>query len=302
MNRIATIPLQTTMSDAIRNTQGKLANLQRQLSTGKKAHDLASLGGETARNLSARSLVSRQEAQLGAAQRVETSMKLYDSHLTQMDDVTTKLRNDILHAIGTGQADGLQEGLEAAFDQLRASLNASEAGLPMFGGAQAGAEPFKPKSLADTAGMATADAFANDNVRRSARVGEGLDMEYGVLADEVGSKLFEAFRTLAEAGPINADPSDAELAALETALSQFDGALEDVRAANAANGRRQLQAEQVTKRAEERMLVLQDVIGKNEDADLGEVAMELSQQQTRLEASYSVFARVANLNLGDFLR
>lgn len=302
MNRIATVPLQTTMSSSIGKTQVRLSELQQQLASGKKATDLASLGSETGRNLSARSLVSRQEAQLAVSKRVETSLQLYESHITQMDDVTSQLRTDILRAVGTEQGAGLQDAAEAAFDQIRAALNATEAGIPMFGGAQDGAHPFVPKSLAETAGMDAQDAFTNDDVRRQARVAEGLDLEYGVLADEVGSKLFEAFKTIAEAGPIGSELTAAQKTALTDALDQMDGAIGDIRDANSANGRRQAQAEQVTRRAEDRMLVLKQVISNNEDADLGDVAMELSQVQTRLEASYSVFARLANLNLGDYLR
>ena len=145
MTRVATIPLQRTMSDAIQRTQGRLADTQRQLSTGIRAPDFAALGAEAVRTLSARSLVSTQRAYTDTATRLGTTLAIYDANITGIDTLASTLRNDMLLAIGTGQAAGLQDALEAAFDQVRSALNASERGLPLFGGAQAG-QPFAPRS------------------------------------------------------------------------------------------------------------------------------------------------------------
>jgi len=47
--------------------------------------------------------------------------------------------------------------------------------------------------------------------------------------------------------------------------------------------------------------VLNDIIAANEDADLGQVAVDLAQQRATLEASYSVFAQLSQLNLTKYL-
>ena len=74
-----------------------------------------------------------------------------------------------------------------------------------------------------------------------------------------------------------------------------------LRAANAENGRRQSRVETLGERAEQRALVLNDIIAANEDADLGQVAVDLAQQRATLEASYSVFAQLSQLNLTKYL-
>ena len=89
---------------------------------------------------------------------------------------------------------------------------------------------------------------------------------------------------------------------LKTALGQIDTALSGVREINAGNGRRQAQVETLATRAEERALILRDVISRNEDADLGQVAIDLAQQKAMLQASYSVFAQLSELSLVNFLR
>lgn len=301
MNRVATIPLQRTMSGAIQRSQSQLAVTQAQLSTGKKATNLADLGTETVRNLSARTLLTKQEAHAAVSNHIGTTLSMYDTNITGLDTLGSDLRQEILTTIGNGKAVGLQDSVNAAFQQFRAILNASEGGIPLFGGSQT-TQPFTPKTLSETIGLDPADAFTNDDVRASARVADDLNVEYGITASTLGKDMLAAFKSLAEAGPIGETPTEAQLATLRTVLEQIDTALGGVRAVNADNGRRQAQVETLTTRAEERALLLKDIISRNEDADLGQVAMNLIQQKTTLQASYSVFGQLSELSLVNYLR
>lgn len=301
MNRIATIPGQRTLFGAINKSQQKLSETQVQMATGKKAQDFAALGSETIRNLSARTLVARQEAHGAVANRLQTTLSIYDANLGGVEESMTTLRTEMLKAVGTGRAAGLQGAIEEAFQRFRYGMNADEGGLPLFAGSQTETAPFTPSTLADTVGLTIDDAFTNDKVKASARVADGLNVEYGLVADEIGGTLFEAFRTLAEAGQIGDQPSAAQLAALNDAVGQIDAGLKTLRMANAENGRRQAQVETLATRAEDRSLILKELISKNEDADLAQVASELTQRRTALEASYTVFAQLSSLSLVKYL-
>lgn len=302
MTRVATIPLQRTMASAISRAQEQLADTQRQLSTRKKAATFADLGTEAVRNLSAHSLLARQDAQATVSKRVGTTLSLYQANLEGIDDATSDLRTSLMKAVGTGDSAGLQEAIQTAFDQFRTSLNASEGGTPLFGGSQIDQAPFSVDTLAQAATTPGASAFHNDTVRANARVADGVDISYGVGASEIGANLYEAFRTLGQAGDIGTKPTDAQMDAIKQAVAQLNTGLGDVRAINADNGRKQNQVDTLTARGEARGLVLQGVIQDNEDADLGQVAIDLAQQKTVLEASYSVFAQLSGLNLAAYLR
>lgn len=302
MTRVATIPLQRTMAGAIQRSQQMLAVTQTRLATGKKAEDLAALGTETVRNLSAHTLVAQQDAHAKVAKRLDTTLAMYDANISSIESLGAGLHQQILTTIGTGEGAGLQDAIEAAFAQFRSALNAGEGSTPLFGGAQTDSPPFKPETLADTIGLDPAGAFGNDQVRASARVADGLDVEYGLLASELGTDMLAAFRALAEAGPITDKPDATQMDALRAVLGTLDVANKAVGAVNAGNGRRQAQVETLTTRAEERALLLRDVISRNEDADLGQVAIDLAQQKTMLEASYSVFSQLSGLSLLNFLR
>lgn len=301
MTRVATIPLQRTLSGALQRSQHNLATSQMQLTTGKKAHDYSGLGLEAVRTLSARSMLAQQESYQAVGSRVGTSLTLYGANVTQIDDAMGELRSQLLNALGTGNSPGLQDQIEQAFGSLRGSLNATEAGVPLFAGAQIDEKPFIPDQLSDLVGLAPTDAFANDNVRQSSRLGDGVDVEYGIVADEVAANLIPPLRTLAEAAPFGERLTAAQKVAIEKALGELDIGLRDVRAVNAAIGQTQNQVEALQERATDRTILLTEVIGSVEDADLGKVALDISQRKTILEASYSVFSQLSGLSLVRFL-
>lgn len=301
MTRVATIPLQRTMSDAIQRAQQKLSVTQLQLASGKKATNLAALGPETVRNLTTRTLVAKQEAHGTVTTRLATTLSFYDANISGIDSAGQTLSEAIVQAVGTNRGTGLKEAINDAFSQFRISLNASQGGLPLFGGSQT-EEPFRPKNLQDTLAMAPDDAFGNDEVRVSARVSDGLDITYGVTAKELGSSMLQAFRTLASAGEIGEVPTVEQRALMTQALDELRGALAGVRDINGEVGRKQAQVETLSTRAEQRTLLLKDIIGRNEDADLGQVAINLAQEKATLQASYSVFGQLSGLSLASYLR
>lgn len=302
MSRVATIPLQRSMSAAIQQSQQKLATTQAQLATAKKAPDYASLGTEAVRNLSTHSLLARQEAYVAAANRVGTTMQIADTHIGAIDTSAMSLKQDILTAVGTGKGTGLNDAIKTAFNQFRASLNAAESGSSLFGGSQTDGPPFLPNTLADTLTTPASAAFVNDDVKSSVRLADGVDVEYGVTASDVGSGLYAAFQTLAGISPVGDPPTAAQLTTLSEAAGQIDTGLASLRAVNAENGRKQAQTETLGVRAEDRATLMRGIISGNEDADLGQVAIDLAQQKTVLQASYSVFAQLSGLSLVSYLR
>ena len=302
MSRVATVPLQLTLSNAIQRAQGALAKSQTELATQKKASDFSALGTETVRNLSAHTMLAQQSAQTAVSKGLGTTLSLYASNISNIESSASDLRQQILTAVGTGQAGGLQDAIDSAFQQFRNSLNGSEGGVPLFGGSQTSGNPFQPQNLTDVASMSASQAFTNDGVVASARVADGVDVTYGVTASGVGTDLYSAFQTLAAAGPIGNVATPAQLTALNQAMGQLDTGLSTVRAVDAENGRKQAQVDTLAERGDQRSLLLQGVISDNEDADLGQVAADLSQQQTVLQASYSVFSKLSGLSLVNYLR
>ena len=302
MTRIATIPLQQAQTAGMARATNKLNDVINQLSSGKKAPDLAGLGSDAVRSLSTRNMLARQEAQGKAASQLGTTLSLYATNIGAIDDTATSLRTALLTAAGTGDGTGLQGTITSAFQQFRNALNASDGEVSLFAGSQTQGVPFKPTTLADTVGATTATAFADDGVRASARVGDAIELTYGVSARELGGDLLQAFRTLAEAGDIGSTPTAAQKSAMTSAAEQIQKALAGVRSIDGDNGRKQALVESLGTRAQERSTLLKGVIADAEDADYAQLSTELDQQQQVLKASYSVFSQVSKLSLTDYIR
>lgn len=302
MTRVATIPLQQILSSGIQRSQANLATSQLQLSTEKKVNDFAGLGLDAVRTLSAKTMLAQQQTYKSNLSRVSTTLSLYQANLEAVDSSMGSLRDELFSAVGTGNSPGLQGMVEDAFASLRNSLNAREGGVPLFAGSQTSQDPFKAKTLGDLSGTDPAQVFGNDAVRLSARAGDGQDLQYGIGASDVGSKLIPAFQALAAAGPFGDTLTDAQKTAITNALDQLDSGITQVRSVNAANGRTQAQLDTLSTRADDRVTLLTNTIGAVEDADLGQVATDISQRQTILQASYSVFSQLNSMSLVNFLK
>lgn len=302
MTRVSTISFQHTIAAGIMHAQQLLQTSQTQLATGKKATDYAALGTDGLQNISTHSLQAQQAAYAAAASNVGTTLSLYNTSISAIDTAASTLRSQVLTAIGSGQSAGLSDSLNTAFDQVKSSLNVAVDGVALFGGSQTGVDPLKPATFSAMAGQDPATTFTNDNVKSSARLGDGVTMQYGITASDVGTNLLAAFRTLADAGPIGVTLTDAQKTALSTAVGQIDAGLSQVRAVNADNGSRQAEAETMATRAADRGDLLASAISTSEDADLGQVAIDIAQNKAVLEASYSVFSQLSSLNLGSYLK
>jgi flagellar hook-associated protein 3 FlgL len=302
MTRVATIPLQSILSSGIQRAQSQLAVSQQQLASGSKAPDYASLGTDGVRTVSAHSMLARQKAESAATAQASTTLSLQDTALNAIDSSATDLRTQILSAVGTGQSTGLQGAIDTAFQQYRTALNTTEGGIAIFGGSQTDTAPFVPNKLSDLTTTDAAAAFANDQKRASVRVGENQDMTVGVLASDAGGGLFDAFKALAQIGPVGATLTDAQKTALTAAMKTLDTGVTQLRDVNAENGRKMAQVDTLGTRAQARGTLLTGIIGDNEDADLGQVAIDIATRKSALEASYAVFGQLSKMSLVAYLQ
>lgn len=302
MTRVSTFTLQNTLVASLQNNQASLADANLQLSTTKKVQDYAALGGGTARVLSASSMLAQQKAQSAVAARVNTTLGFYDTALNSIDSSASDLKTKLLKAIGNDDGSDLDSTIKSAFDAYRTALNTSEAGVPIFSGGQSGSLPFKPQSLSDLASLASpSDAFGNDNTHMTARLGDTTNVQFGINASDMGTGMVDAFTKLAALGPFSDKLTDAQTQGLNEVMAQIDNGLAGVRRANGRNGDLQNQVDALGKRADDRSNLLTGVIGDAVDADLGQVAADISNRTTILSASYAAFDKLNNLSLLNFL-
>ncbi len=301
MTRVATSTSYDTSLASILNRQTRLAQLNQQLTSGKTTQDYAGLGQAAARQVSNRSLMARELAYGETAKRTATTLSHYDHHLTRISDAAAQLRDSVAQALASDNAIGLSDAAAGAFATLKASLNADEAGVALFAGGRLEGQAFTPDTLADLAALPlTSAAFGNDEIRARARVGDDQELDFGLLANEIGGDFVDALKLLASGTPTGA-LDDATRSQLQAVLERLDGAATQVQSAQALNGQRAARVEQWQVQAGERATFLETVVSGIEDADPAETIARLQQEQTALQASYQAFSTLSQLSLLNFL-
>jgi len=302
MTRIATAAHQQIITGALLDIQEKLRGAQQQLASGRKAETFSGLGVDASRSIPARNLSLQWQAHQSAAKVTATTLKLYDAQLGEVDNLATDLQTAVTLALGSGQADGLQQLAEEAWGRFRGALNSTEGAVALFAGSRTDTLPVKALNLSDTAGKTLSDLFANDDVKMTTRVAPGTDVKYGITASEVGTDIMEAFRDLADMGPIGRQPTTAQLTALSSVAKKLESGISTVRNINSGNGLRQNLLQQNEDMAQARQALFDEAASNVEDADLGQVAINISNYRAALEASFSLMGRLQNLSLANFLR
>ncbi|EZP48683.1 hypothetical protein [Sphingomonas sp. RIT328] len=302
MSRVATLPTQIMLNSAIARGQESVANANLELGTFKKVQTYADLGADTRRMLTAATMRAQQQAQKDVSQRVGSTLSLYDLALTGVHDSLNDLSGKLLSAIGQHNGGGVAQAAKEAFDTFRTALNSSEAGVPIFAGGQTETLPFVPKTLADLLTLGSpAAAFANDQTRATAHIDGDTDLSYGITADEVGTGIVEAFQTLAGLGDLPKQLTSAQEDEIGKAIAQINKGLEPLKKANGRNGDLRKHVEGLADSAEQRITLLNGVIGDAVDADVRQVATDLSARSMALNASYAALTKLNTLSLANFL-
>lgn len=300
MTRIASMGLQQNMIDSIMSSQDRLATLQSQLATGKRATNYRDLGSDAPKTLSARATLDRTAAFQSTGKLLTNTLNLYDVKYSQLSELASNLKSALsLHGDQTGAA--LQETIEQAFDEFRSILLADDAGFPMFAPPKGEGAPFKISSFADST-KTDDEIFGPSTGRNSALVADGIMMPYGSDARTIGADMMAAFRALAGQPKLSSPLSTNQVSAINQAMSSIREAQTAINIATAQNGDNLRRLSDLNTIAERRVSTLTDIVSSYEDVNIAEIASKISQQKTLLETSYAAFSQLSDLSLVNFLR
>jgi flagellin-like hook-associated protein FlgL len=175
--------------------------------------------------------------------------------------------------------------------------------------------------LAGTATAATAagttpfsaalEGAAVTEPRRAVQVADGERVAWGVLANQDqsgevvaswGRELLRGLATLAALTPASAAQGTGYDALLDGVRQGLEGATRDLAQERGALGAAERQVESVRERHRDLLVAVKAQLKSVEEVDLAAVSAEVTQTQTRLEASYRITAQVAQLSLAALLR
>lgn len=307
MTRVASFAINQSLVDGALARQVSVVNGQQQVSSGKKADTYAGYSLDVSALVSAQSYKARASAYVTTNTELSGRLDQTDAFLSQAITAAQNFRDSIFSAVGIQDATALRANSNAEFQSFSSALNGQYDGQYLFTGARTNNKPVTVSTLDQLAALPqTTDAFANDSVKATARVADNTDLTYGVLASDVGLQITQVFRDIAAYdksanGPLNGKLNDAQLAFLQSKISQLDTAIQGAREQQQVNGINQKQVDDFKVQQSNQVDSATKLIGDIQDVDLASAISKLQLDQTALNASYQVLAQVSQLSLTKYL-
>lgn len=306
LSSISTYMFNTQSRADLSRLQVELADLQRQIASGRKENDLRGYGASSATILSAKGLISQTETYARTATALEGRFQTVDLALGRAADAGETLRQQLLNAIGSGDGRFVADALQRAFDSSRTALSEDYEGEALFAGERVGADPVNISTLAQLAAAPTVASIFNEAARpKTVDLGEG-SFAIAERASDVSTTLFSAMRDLrllldANGGALPQQMTASQVTSVQGIITNLTTARDELVIAQGRNGEVQKRVEADAVRLSDRADALAKTVSDVADADLAEVAMRIAAVEVQYQAVAQTFSQLSGLTLLNFL-
>ncbi|WP_339781156.1 flagellin [uncultured Thalassospira sp.] len=302
--RVSTSAMQQSLISQMRNVQTQLNTASEQSTTGIKSTNYAGVADQAYVLTSLSAEISQATSYADLAESIQSRVDVYYDSLSTMTDVLTDMLSDLSAAqsSGTKTVIGLNDSAQSALDTMATLLNTQYEGRYLYAGSATDTVPVTVDSTtygAITVPSSTDTSYyaGNDDVS-SARVADGMTVDYGMTAD---MDMFEnALRALNIAANASTDPIDSD--ALSEATSLINSALDGIGEQQTRMSSVHAQLESVIDMHTDFQLTAESMVSDLSEVDIAEAMVRLDTLSVQLEASYSAVAKVSDLSLFDYLR
>lgn len=315
MTRISTAGQTQLMLQALMRNQARAMKSSLQVATLKTTNEFRGVAREALTLLGAKETLARNEQFNGSNTIVMQRLEAYGASLNQLGEIAQNLRETVIAALATGSSIGLMAEINSAFSEATTVLNIEVDDRYLFSGTRTATPPVAATTPADLLGLAnTSDAFTNNNIKVQARISENQVLEYGLLADDIGQPLFEAFRRLMQfnagtlpsgatgpAGAFQEPLTDVQKNFLTAELAGIETVFNDLNQQVAKNGTNIQTIAATRERLADEALFTRKLIREIENVDPAAAVTQLNEDRLALEASMQVLARISRITLLNFI-
>lgn len=314
--RIGTFGQEQFLISELMRHQSRMVETQLQVTSGRKADDLRGYAREAPALLSSQTLQARLEQYQRDNRELALKLQTYDTALRSIEDTAQTLREDVIQAINLNSGAVLIDKIENLLNHAIGVLNQQVDGRFIFGGSRTDSAPVTIATPAELAALVEppAAAFANSQLKQSAKVDDQVAMSFGMLADEVGLPLLQSLQRILQynggtlaggpPGPGTAftDPlTNEQRDFLVGEVEQVTVVARQITKLASENGLRMSELEKIQERQRTEVNFLKTFIADLSEVDIAEAISRLNQDQLALEASYSVLGQLGRLSLIDFI-
>jgi flagellar hook-associated protein 3 FlgL len=278
-----------------------------QVSSQKNATDLKGYAKNAEVLTAMRSSQAKVAGFLDQVTLVSNRLDIQDVAIGQVSDATQTARDAIANAIAAGSAETLMQAMGGAFGDVVQGLNAKSNGRYVFAGAKSDTLPTTATTMADlTAAATTASLFQNDQYVTSNRIDDTTSVDTGMLADKLGTGVFNAFKQVQAYvdanGPFTGKLTSAQSDFLRGLLPTFDAVKTNLVTDQAKNGLNQKRFDTAKTDLKDQADTLTTMVGGITDVDMAEAVTRLESAKLAVQASAQVFASLQNSSLLNVLK
>jgi flagellar hook-associated protein 3 FlgL len=305
--RVSTGSNYSVMTSNLMRAQIRQNTIGEQVSSQKIANDLKGYAKNAEVLTGMRSAQAKIDGLLDQTKLVSNRLDMQETGVNQLSDATKSAREAIANAMAAGNAQTLMQQLQAAFGDAVQGLNTKSNGKYVFAGAQTDTPPTSAATMADlTAAAATSDLFHNDQYIATNRIDEQTSVQTGMLADSLGTGVFDAFKQVQAYvdanGPFTGNLTDTQSQFLKGMLGTFDAAYTTTVTDQGKNGLIQKRFESAQTDLQEQADTLTGMVGGIVDVDMAEAVTRLQAAQLAVQASAQVFSTLQASSLLNVLK
>ncbi len=316
MVNISTLGLGTQSILQIRNVQAQLDHLTEQLATGKRSSSLSDYTlTETRRILDFRTDIAKRTSYLDVINIAQPRMKIYDNSLTSLTDITNQALSLANSTENFEEATNtaVSSQVKGFMDQFSFFLNQKLGDRNLFAGGR-----YTTKPVGDLDALATvtdsdavttgttlaaydtqapgtsAAAYTKDSVT----IDDNYTVQYGISSNDAAfQNLALGLRWMKAAANDSANYA-ADMAKARDFLTAAKPLLATLQGTNAANLSR---LDDLKQQHTTFISTLTNEVSNIQTIDSAEVATKITFAQSRLQASYSATAIIAQLSLTKYI-
>ncbi|MEJ0028219.1 MAG: flagellin [Rhizomicrobium sp.] len=294
----------------IQSAVQQLDKTQAQVASGKASTDYSGLGDKVSVLEAARTAASKADAYQASTTQAVSQADLQDSQLSSLSDLANQLRQAITTSVANGDGSTLMATAQGIFDQASQILNTKDAnGNYLYGGEKDNTPPVNVTSLSQLAALpSVSGAFSNGTMKKSVMVGDGQNVQVGVLASDVATGLMQTLKDLAsfDAGPsgnfaATQNLTQAQNSFLTGEIPTAADAATGVNAAAAANGFVYNQLKDASDHQTALSTLYKGFVSDIENVDMPTAITQLNQNQIALQAALQVTAQLNQVSLLNYL-
>src|SRR6185312_240893 len=308
IDRISTAAQTSYFLSQIQRAGSALDQTQEQIASGKNSNTYAGFGDQTQMLTATIAAKGRIGTYTTATKFATTQVDLQDTQLTSLSNLVASLKKAVGDAVSNNDASGLMAQAQNIFDEASAILNSKDAnGDFIYSGGKTDVAPVTAGTLSALQAMpAVANAFANGSMQKSVQVADGVTINYGMTASDIGTSLMQALKDIADFDASAGNSFTTNLTAAQNtfltgAIAQITSVASDVNAATAANGYVSNRLDDAQGQQTSMTTLYKGFVSNIQDTNMAQAATQLSLNQTQLHAALQVTAGLHQLTLLNFL-